>query len=50
MSSQTLRIGIGTTLPCTEEKEDWMLAHEYARGALKLVFSMRKALNPFKFG
>jgi len=36
----------------TEEKEDWMLAHEYARGALKLGLQYEESLgvNPFKFG
>lgn len=34
------------------EKEDWMLAHEYARGALKLglVHEEKLGVNPFKFG
>ena len=33
-------------------KEDWMLAHEYARGALKLGLAHQANLgvNPFKFG
>ncbi len=33
-------------------KEDWMLRHEYARGALKLGLELEKQLgvNPFKFG
>ena len=36
----------------TEEKEDWMLKHEYARGALKLGLQHEAELgvNPFKFG
>ncbi|MGI9328578.1 MAG: DUF3604 domain-containing protein [Pseudomonadales bacterium] len=36
----------------TQEKEDWMLAHEYARGALKLGLGFEASLgdNPFKFG
>jgi hypothetical protein len=36
----------------TAAKEDWMLQHEYARGALKLGLSYEKKLgvNPFKFG
>ena len=36
----------------TEEKQDWMLQHEYARGALKLGLSYERKLgvNPFKFG
>jgi hypothetical protein len=36
----------------TEKKEDWMLKHEYARGALKLGLQYEKSLgvNPFKFG
>ncbi|MDA0958248.1 MAG: DUF3604 domain-containing protein [Proteobacteria bacterium] len=36
----------------TEQKEDWMLKHEYARGALKLGLAYEEALgvNPFKFG
>jgi len=34
------------------EKEDWMLAHEYARSALKLglVHELKLGVNPFKFG
>ena len=34
------------------EKEDWMLAHEYVRGALKLglVHEEKLGVNPFKFG
>ena len=33
-------------------KEDWMLPHEYARGALKLGlgFEAELGINPFKFG
>ena len=33
-------------------KEDWMLAHEYARGALKLGlgFEAELGVNPYKFG
>ncbi len=33
-------------------KEDWMLKHEYARGALKFGLQLEKTLgvNPFKFG
>ena len=36
----------------TAAKEDWMLAHEYARGALKLGLRHEANLgvNPFKFG
>ncbi len=36
----------------TEAKEDWMLQHEYARGALKLGLQYEESLgvNPFKFG
>ncbi|MBQ75205.1 MAG: hypothetical protein CMQ20_09320 [Gammaproteobacteria bacterium] len=36
----------------TQAKEDWMLKHEYARGALKLGLAYEKKLgvNPFKFG
>lgn len=36
----------------TQAKEDWMLKHEYARGALKLGLTYEKSLgvNPFKFG
>ncbi len=36
----------------TEEKEDWMLEHEYARGALKLGLQYEASLgvNPFKVG
>lgn len=36
----------------TAQKEDWMLEHEYARGALKLGLQHEKNLdvNPFKFG
>ena len=36
----------------TQEKEDWMLPHEYARGALKLGLGFEASLgdNPFKFG
>jgi hypothetical protein len=36
----------------TEKKEDWMLKHEYARGALKLGLQYEKSLgvNPFKIG
>ena len=36
----------------TQAKEDWMLPHEYARGALKLGlnFEARLGVNPFKFG
>lgn len=36
----------------SEDKEDAMLAHEYARGALKLGLAYEKVLgaNPFKFG
>ncbi len=36
----------------TEQKEDWMLRHEYARGALQLGMKFERALgvNPFKFG
>jgi len=36
----------------TEKKEDWMLKHEYARGALKLGLQYEESLgaNPFKFG
>lgn len=39
---------IGRTAP----KEDWMLKHEYARGALKLGlgFEEKLGVNPFKFG
>jgi len=35
-----------------EEKQDWMLKHEYARGALKLGLAYEQSLgvNPFKFG
>ena len=34
------------------DKEDWMLAHEYARGALKLglKFESQLGINPYKFG
>lgn len=36
----------------TATKEDWMLQHEYARGALKLglMFEQKLGVNPFKFG
>ena len=36
----------------TEAKEDWMLKHEYARGALKLGLEYEQSLgvNPFKVG
>jgi hypothetical protein len=36
----------------SQAKEDWMLPHEYARGALKLGLKHEKKLgvNPFKFG
>ena len=36
----------------SELKEDWMLPHEYARGALKLGLKFEEELgvNPFKFG
>lgn len=36
----------------TAEKEDWMLQHEYARGALKLGLALEASLgeNPFQFG
>ena len=36
----------------TQAKEDWMLKHEYARGALKLglQYQSRLGANPFKFG
>jgi hypothetical protein len=36
----------------TEAKKDWMLKHEYARGALKLGLQYEKELgvNPFKVG
>ncbi|NKB98874.1 MAG: DUF3604 domain-containing protein [Pseudomonadales bacterium] len=36
----------------TQEKEDWMLEHEYARGALKLGLQFEESLgaNPYKFG
>ncbi|MBT4987272.1 MAG: DUF3604 domain-containing protein [Proteobacteria bacterium] len=36
----------------TEAKEDWMLKHEYARGALKLGLKYEQSLgvNPFKIG
>ena len=36
----------------SKAKEDWMLAHEYARGALKLGLGLEAELgvNPFKFG
>ncbi|MFT7219582.1 MAG: hypothetical protein ACI8Z1_001197 [Candidatus Azotimanducaceae bacterium] len=36
----------------TAKKEDWMLKHEYARGALKLGLQYEKSLgvNPFKIG
>ncbi len=36
----------------TAEKEEWMLKHEYARGALKLGLEYEKSLgvNPFKIG
>jgi hypothetical protein len=36
----------------SQAKEDWMLEHEYARGALKLGLKHEKKLgvNPFKFG
>ena len=35
-----------------QAKEDWMLPHEYARGALKLGlgFEAELGVNPFKFG
>ena len=34
------------------EKEDWMLAHEYARGVLKIGLGLASELgvNPYKFG
>ena len=34
------------------DKEDWMLQHEYARGALKLglKFESQLGVNPYKFG
>jgi hypothetical protein len=36
----------------TQQKEDWMLEHEYARGALKLglKYEQKLEVNPFKFG
>ena len=36
----------------TADKEEWMLAHEYARSALKagLGFESRLGANPFRFG
>ena len=36
----------------TEEKQDWMLQHEYARGALKLGLKYEQELgvNPYKVG
>ncbi len=36
----------------TEAKQEWMLKHEYARGALKLGLAYEESLgvNPFKFG
>ena len=36
----------------TQDKEDWMLAHEYARGALKLglLYESDLGINPFKIG
>jgi hypothetical protein len=36
----------------SQAKEDWMLQHEYARGALKLglKFEDKLGVNPFKFG
>jgi hypothetical protein len=36
----------------TAAKEEWMLKHEYARGALKLGLEYEKSLgtNPYKFG
>ena len=36
----------------TQAKEDWMLKHEYARGALKLglTYETRLGTNPYKFG
>ncbi|MFT7218436.1 MAG: hypothetical protein ACI8Z1_000045 [Candidatus Azotimanducaceae bacterium] len=36
----------------SEKKQDWMLAHEYARSALKLGLQYEDSLgvNPFKFG
>ncbi len=36
----------------TEKKQNWMLQHEYARGALKLGMKFEESLgvNPFKFG
>ena len=36
----------------TQAKEDWMLKHEYARGALKLGLAYEESLgeNPYKFG
>lgn len=36
----------------SQKKQDWMLAHEYARGALKLGLRHERELgvNPFKFG
>lgn len=36
----------------SQEKENWMLQHEYARSALKLGLQLEKDLgaNPFKFG
>ena len=39
---------IGRSAP----KEDWMLPHEYARGALKLglKYEQQLGVNPFKFG
>ena len=42
----------GDNIGRTEEKKDWMLAHEYARGALKLGLKYESELgtNPFKVG
>ena len=36
----------------SQDKEDWMLKHEYARGALKLGLKYEKkfGVNPFKVG
>ncbi len=36
----------------TRKKENWMLKHEYARGALKLgmAYEAELGVNPFKFG
>ncbi|MEM1436409.1 MAG: DUF3604 domain-containing protein [Pseudomonadota bacterium] len=36
----------------TQKKENWMLKHEYARGALKLGLQFEESLgtNPYKFG